>query len=86
MSKKTLWLIVAVLLLGGLSLYLNRDRFQSDSIQIGHRTLPNRDRRGRNTPATSLVFLSTANSNSLPSKSSPSATSPPTNIPILSGN
>jgi hypothetical protein len=57
MSKKTLWLIVAVLLLGGLSLYLNRDRFQSDSIQIGHRTLPNRGRRGRNTPATSLVFL-----------------------------
>jgi hypothetical protein len=39
------------------SLYLNRDFFRSDTVQIGHRTLPNRNRRGRNAPATSLVFL-----------------------------
>jgi hypothetical protein len=42
MTKKTGFLIVLALLLGGLSVYLNRDRFRSDPIQISHRSMPPR--------------------------------------------
>jgi hypothetical protein len=37
MSTKNVFLIVIVLLLAGLSLYLNKDRFGRPFIQIGHR-------------------------------------------------
>ena len=58
MTKKTIIVIVFGVLLAGLSLYLNRDRFKSEPVQIGDRTLLPRGtaRRGR-TPANSVVFL-----------------------------
>jgi hypothetical protein len=42
MTKKHWILLVAVLLLGGLSLYLNQDWFAHDGIQIFHRSRPAR--------------------------------------------
>src|SRR5215831_11612570 len=65
MTKKNIFLIGVVLLLAGLSLYLNRARFfHSDSLQIGHRTVEARGRRPRanppgNTPdpGPSIAFL-----------------------------
>lgn len=42
MTKKNIYLIVLVLLLGGLSLCLNRDRFKGEPIQISHRSMPPR--------------------------------------------
>jgi hypothetical protein len=42
MSKKNIFLIIFVLLLAALSLYLNKDRFAKDSIQIYHRASPGR--------------------------------------------
>ena len=42
MTKK-IWLLIAfAILLGGLSLYLNRDWFAKDNIQISHRSQPSR--------------------------------------------
>src|SRR5438270_11654204 len=42
MTKK-IWLLIAfAILLGGLSLYLNRDSFAKDNIQISHRSQPSR--------------------------------------------
>lgn len=60
MTKKNLLVILAVLLLGGLSLYLNRDRFRSESIQIGERWMdprPGMVPRGQKAPAKVLLFL-----------------------------
>jgi hypothetical protein len=42
MTKKTGFLIALALLLGGLSVCFNRDRFRSDPIQISHRSMPSR--------------------------------------------
>jgi hypothetical protein len=60
MTKKNIFLVVAVLLLAGFSFYLNRGRFQSDPIRIGSRSLQPRAaglRRGSKDPANSVVFL-----------------------------
>ncbi|MBC8096918.1 MAG: hypothetical protein H7Y43_14015 [Akkermansiaceae bacterium] len=61
MTKKNISLIVFVLLLAGLSLYLNRDRFRSPTIQIGERWIQPRPgmlrHTGPKTPAKVLVFL-----------------------------
>jgi hypothetical protein len=62
MTRNTSLLLVALLLLGGLSLYLNRDRFRSDPIQISHRSMPPRGptARARNAPAPAvdpLIFM-----------------------------
>ncbi|MCX6884782.1 MAG: hypothetical protein NTX27_07040 [Verrucomicrobia bacterium] len=55
MTRKN-WMMVAVaLLLGGLSLYLNRDYFSKDTIQIYHRSRPARAGFGRRQPADSNV-------------------------------
>jgi hypothetical protein len=62
MTKKSIGLIVSVLLLGGFSLYLNRDRFKTEPIHISHRSMPPRGgplSRGR-TAATAvdpIIFL-----------------------------
>jgi hypothetical protein len=42
MTKKTGILIALALLLGGFSIYLNKDRFRPDPIQISHRSMPPR--------------------------------------------
>jgi hypothetical protein len=55
MTKKTGFLIVLALLLGGLSLYLNKDRFKSDPIQISHRSMPARAFLRRDRPNTATV-------------------------------
>src|SRR5262245_34554075 len=59
MTKRNILLIALVILLGGLSLYLNRGRFKSETVQIGNRTVPFRGRvpRGQKAPANSLIFL-----------------------------
>ncbi|HYG98886.1 MAG TPA: hypothetical protein VD837_07120 [Terriglobales bacterium] len=60
MTKKNILLILAVVLLAGLSLYLNRDRFRSESIQIGERWVEPRGsaaRRGQHPSGRMLVFL-----------------------------
>jgi hypothetical protein len=60
MTKKNMFLIVAVLMLAGLSLYLNKDRFRSQSIQIGERWIEPRARmapRGQKQPSKVVVFL-----------------------------
>jgi hypothetical protein len=59
MTRKNILLIALVLLLGGLSVYLNRARFKSETVQIGNRTVPFRGRvpRGQKPPANSLIFL-----------------------------
>jgi len=60
MTKKNLLVILSLLLLGGLSLYLNRDRFRSDSIQIGERWIeprPGMIRRGQKPASRVLLFL-----------------------------
>lgn len=60
MTKKNTFLIVLVLLLGGLSLYLNRDWFETSPIQISSRSIQPRGwlaRRTRNWPAKPVVFL-----------------------------
>jgi hypothetical protein len=60
MTKKNLFLVALVLCLGGLSLYLNRDRFRPDSIQIGQRWIPPRPwmvRRNPKPPSKVLIFL-----------------------------
>jgi hypothetical protein len=60
MTKKNIFLIVLAVLLGGLSLYLNRDRFQSESIRIGSRSVPPRGamlRRDQKAPANPMIFF-----------------------------
>jgi hypothetical protein len=55
MTIKQCMLIVLALVLGGLSLYLNRDWFAREDIQIYHRSRPARTglfRRGKPAPAT----------------------------------
>jgi hypothetical protein len=42
MTKKTGILIALALVLGGLSVYLNKERFRSATIQISHRVVPTR--------------------------------------------
>lgn len=60
MTKKTIFLITCVLLLAALSLYLNRDWFRSDPIQIGDRSVPPRGWMARRTardPSNPVIFL-----------------------------
>ena len=60
MTKKNIFVVVAVVLLAGLSLYINRARFQSEPIRIGSRSLLPRSvaaRRVPKNPANSVVFL-----------------------------
>lgn len=60
MTKKNTFLIVLVLLLGGFSVYLNRDRFRSTPIHISSRNVPPRgwlERRARNSPSNPVIFL-----------------------------
>ena len=62
MTKKNIFLIVLVLVLGGLSLYLNRDRFGSEPIQISVRSVPPLNRMARqanSSPANPVIFLLT---------------------------
>jgi hypothetical protein len=60
-TKKQFSIIAFVLLLGGLSLYLNRDWFASEQIQISHRSLSSQrwfKRKPAGKPATNpVVFL-----------------------------
>ena len=54
MTRKQWMLIVLAVVLGGISLYLNRDWFAGDNIHIYHRSLPSRSglfRRNRPAPA-----------------------------------
>jgi len=52
MTSKQLMLIALAVILGGISLYLNKDWFAGDIIQIHHRSLPARGRFfRRNRPA-----------------------------------
>jgi len=61
MTTKNISIIAAVLLLGALSLYLNKDRFASEVIQISHRSVQPRGWLARGpaakAPANPLVFL-----------------------------
>jgi hypothetical protein len=62
MTRKQWTLLSLALLLGGLSLYLNRDWFSKENIQISHRSRPARGAIfGRNRPETAdispIVFL-----------------------------
>jgi hypothetical protein len=41
-TKKTIFIVAFAILLGGLSLYLNRDWFASETIQVSHRSIPPR--------------------------------------------
>jgi hypothetical protein len=60
MTKKTIVLITLAMLLAGLSIYLNKDRFRAESIQIGERWVtprPGMLRRGQNPNTPVLLFL-----------------------------
>jgi hypothetical protein len=59
MTRKTVFVLIFITLLAGLSLYLNRERFKSDPLEIGDRTMQPRGqaRRGPRTPPNSVVFL-----------------------------
>ncbi len=60
MTTKNILLISLVLLLGGLSLYLNRDRFGSPRIQISDRSLQPRGaplRRQKDSTVNTVIFL-----------------------------
>ena len=62
MTKKNTYLIILVLFLGCLSLYLNRDRFGSEPIQISTRSVPPRDwmlRQDNRPQVNSVIFLLT---------------------------
>jgi hypothetical protein len=50
MTKKQWMLVALAVVLGGFSLYLNRDRFAKENIHIFHRSLPPRPSR-RNRPS-----------------------------------
>jgi hypothetical protein len=60
MTRKVWLLIVLAVLLGGLSLYLNKDWFSKDNIQIYHRSRPWRGRMARraqdDSPVNPIVF------------------------------
>jgi len=49
MSQKLLMLIAVVVVLGGVSIYFNLERFGQDRIQIHHRSRPARAEDGRST-------------------------------------
>jgi len=61
MTKKNILIIALVIFLGGLSLYLNKDRFASEVIQISHRSIAPRPGMAREpaakAPANPVVFL-----------------------------
>ena len=59
MTKKSFFLTVFILLLAGLSVYLNRGRFQSEPLSVGSRSIMRGPalRRGIKDPAKPLVFL-----------------------------
>ena len=59
MTRKSIFVIVLIAFLVALSLYLNRNRFKYDPLQIGDRTLQPRGqvRRGPRLPPHSVVFL-----------------------------
>jgi hypothetical protein len=60
MTKKNIFLLFLVVLLGGVVLYLNRDRFAAEPIQIGHRSARTRGAVGRrpaDAAAPSIIFL-----------------------------
>src|SRR5262245_49953160 len=59
MTRKSVFILIFIALLAGLSLYLNRSRFKSDPLQIGDRTLQPRGqmRRGPRFPTNAVVFL-----------------------------
>ncbi|MGN6641451.1 MAG: hypothetical protein ACTHKU_00465 [Verrucomicrobiota bacterium] len=60
MTKKNLFLILLALLLAALSFYLNRDRFRSQTIQIGERWTEPRGWMARRNPKSNskmLIFL-----------------------------
>jgi hypothetical protein len=61
MTKKNISITAFAILLGGLSLYLNRDWFAADVIQVSHRSLPPRRwfKRGAavKTAANPVIFL-----------------------------
>lgn len=55
MRNTTGFLVVLALLLGSFSIYLNRDRFRSDSIHISHRSMPAGTFLRRSRPNTAAV-------------------------------
>ena len=61
MTKKNILIIALVILLGGLSLYLNKDSFAPEVIQVSHRSIAPRPWMARGpaaqTPANPIVFL-----------------------------
>lgn len=60
MTKKNISLIALVLLLAGFSIYLNRDRFRSEPIQIGDRSVPPRGAlkgRDQKSPCNPVIFF-----------------------------
>ena len=64
MTKKNILIVAFLILLGGFSLYLNRDWFAPEVIQISHRSITPRDwMRGpaAKSPANPVVFLLTKN-------------------------
>src|SRR4051794_34501459 len=60
MTKKSVSIVALILLLAGLSYYLNRDRFGSAPITIGDRSVAPRDwlaRRFKDSPSNPVIFL-----------------------------
>ena len=60
MTKKNLSIVGLILALLGLSLYLNWDRFGSEPLAIGHRSLPPRGwtvRLAKNSPSQPVIFM-----------------------------
>lgn len=57
MTKKNILIFVLVLLLGGLSFYLNRNRFGSEPLHISHRSMPPRGERAGGRSAAAPVFF-----------------------------
>src|SRR6266446_4136530 len=59
MTRKQWMLVSLAVLLGGVSLYLNRDWFAKATIQISHRSLPSRagGRRSQNAAADPVLFF-----------------------------
>lgn len=59
MTRKVWTLLALALVLGGLSLYLNKDWFAGDNIHIYYRSRPPRNRQGRqnNSATDPIVFM-----------------------------
>src|SRR4051812_38177248 len=61
MTKKNVLIVCSIILLAGLSLYLNKDRFASDVIQLSHRSITPRGAQlkgaAAKAPANPVVFL-----------------------------